>query len=215
MKPKRVEGRMRSVREVLDANITDQDFIYQLNGLGVDVARTRTEDPLGPFEFKAKSQRLAEACSVAFLLGRFMGRREMVDVTLQDVDAEKREQAIGDKRRAGLGGDAAREQAIPRHEKILNAYAEWASMPKNVKSANTVFAVSFSAKKKKRKNERGFGKSTILQVISGFDARVLDVWQALRTSSSDRSSAVVARIVGEMNGQPGVSLDTVRRAIGP
>ena len=215
MKSKKIEDRMRAVREVLDINISDQSFIHELNSLGVDVAYAKVGDPFGPFEFKAKMQRLAEACSVAFLLGRFTGRREMVDVTLQDVDAEKREQAIKDKKRGCLGGDASRKKAIPRHDKILNAYAEWASMPKNVKSANTVFAVSFAAKKKKRKNERGFGKTTIFEVISAFDARVVDVWRDLRTSSSDQSMAVVGRIVGKMNGQPGVSRDTVRRAIGP
>lgn len=214
MKPKRIEGRMRAANEALDLNISDQDFIYQLNSLGVDVARTRTEDPLGPFEFKAKSQRLAEACSVAFLLGRFMGRREIVDVTLTDIDVENREQSIRHKKTADLGGATSRLLAMQRHTEILNAYAAWAAKPNSVRLTNTAFAIRLSTQKK-REGTRGFGKSIVAKVISDFDSRVVRSWQALRTSGADRSSAVVARITDQMAGQPGVNRDTVRRAIGP
>lgn len=214
MKVKQVEGRMRGVRDVLESNISDQDFIYQLSGLGVDVDRTKTGDPLGPFNFRAKSQRLAEACEVAFLLGRFLGRREMIDVAIADIDAENREQAIEYKERSDRGVDKIRALSEPRRIEILEKYATWAAKPNSVRLSDTAFAIRLSAQKR-RKNIRGFGKSTVMKFISEFNAGVIHTWQALRASSADRSSAVVARITNEMASQPGVNRDTVRRAIGP
>lgn len=215
MRKKKIESDLRGIAESAVYESFINVLVRDLAKLGVTVKPVYPNDHFPSADFSSRNRLVAEACKIAFQIGELQATRGMALHGMIDIDEEQsRLNEIGE--RCGIaGGDASREQAGFRRVEILNAYAKWAANPKNSKLPMTAFAKQLAASKKsKDKKVRGFGKSTIAAVVSRFEEDVQAIWPTLRLPDKSRSTlAVAARIAERMNEQPGVSPETIRRAL--
>lgn len=186
--------------------------VKALKALGV----TAEEVPFGTeldgvvaFTFSGTNQDVVKACRLAFAMGGYCQQRDslFMQYCTGGLRVHQREKA------GKAGGAAVSAPAKRRHDEIKTAYCAWAGAEDNGKSI-AAFASALEKKKSRSKDTRGFSRKSIERVIQCFHDEVLECWDSLRVSLPPCSTTRRDKMVADhLKGQPGISLETVRRAL--
>jgi hypothetical protein len=180
---------------------------------GVRVVETGSTNILEQFHFEVDGvganlrKRMMDALESVYALGVFEGlwnSERSLREKLAVVEEIRRERA---KRAGAAGGDAVSSSAAQRAAEILYEYRKWAGDSDNGRTINQ-FAETLAAK---RGREKGFRKSTIARVIMKFEDAI--VHERKQYDTKVIGTGTLIKLVAEkLDGKPGVSRETVRRA---
>jgi hypothetical protein len=208
---KRIEEneRLRCQRLVLARALKRlEKHLQQLEHMGVTVIANPDPDPDQPhkhFHFiSAKTDDALLVARHAFAVGVYSQR--LAEQSMAYFLAIAREQQA--KKAGRRGGMAVTTAANNRKEEVWKAYVEWSKDTANEGQSDSRFCESFAQKKK----ARFFSKGTIHRVIKELHTRILTRTKALAIKDLSLGARVKA-VAKAMDGEPGISQETVRRAL--
>ena len=203
---------MRSARLKMQEGLARlREFLDELKTLGVDteeLAEVHAVERDNWIKFTARDIDVRLACQSAFAVGMWYG---FLDGLLdQYLPLLRRYQQS--KKKGAAGGKAVSDAAQNRATIIIDAYVKWAGTEENGKPPSN-FISAFVAEQK-RANKKGFSKESIRRALKALDESVLATWKSLQSCQHRKSHKNRNAIVFKaMQGKPGISAETVRRAL--